>query len=297
MIQFCSLLFYGQLIFVFFVDTFKVSHNQKNCHSDHPTNIPTMKKLKKRKKIGLALGGGVVLGAAHIGVLKAIEEFDIKISYLAGTSIGALIAALHAFGKTWEDIKTMALELDWFDISSLSISKYGLLSNKNIGEIIIKYLGEVTFEDANIPLAIVTTDIASGDKVILREGNIAKSVMASTCIPGVFHPIDIQGKLLVDGAIVENVPTTTVREMGAEIVVGVDLNAKNRSKKPENIVELLINAFDFTLMNASKLQTEDADILITPDLSSFNLIDRSQIPDLIEKGYNDAKAVLTKIVR
>jgi NTE family protein len=96
-----------------------------------------MNKLKKRKKIGLALDGGVVLGAAHIGVLKAIEEFDIKISYLAGTSIGAFIAALHAFGKTWEDIKTMALELDWLDMSSLSISKYVLLSNKNICEVII----------------------------------------------------------------------------------------------------------------------------------------------------------------
>jgi NTE family protein len=256
-----------------------------------------MKKLKKKKKIGLALGGGVVLGAAHIGVLKAIEEFDIKISYLAGTSIGAFIAALHAFGKTWEDIKTMALELDWFDMSSLSISKYGLLSNKNIGEIIIENLGDVTFEDASIPLAIIATDITGGDKVVLTEGNVAKSVMASTCIPGVFHPIDIQGKLLVDGAIVENVPTTSVREMGAEIVVGVDLNVKNRSKKPENIVEVLINAFDFTLMNASKLQTEGADILITPDLSAFNPIDLSQVPDLIEKGYEDTKVLFKKIVR
>jgi NTE family protein len=285
------------LIFIFFVDTFKVSHNPKNCHSNRPQKIPTMKKLKKKKKIGLALGGGVVLGAAHIGVLKAVEEFDIKISYLAGTSIGALIAALHAFGKTWEDIKTMALELDWFDMSSLSISKYGLLSNKNIGAIIIENLGDITFEDANIPLAIIATDITSGDKVVLTEGNIAKSVMASTCIPGVFHPIDIQGKLLVDGAIVENVPTASIREMGAEIIVGVDLNVKNRCKKPENIVEVLINAFDFTLMNASKLQTEDADILITPDLSAFNPIDLSQVPDLIEKGYEDTKVLFKKIVR
>jgi len=256
-----------------------------------------VKKLKRKKKIGLALGGGVVLGAAHIGVLKAVEEFDIKISYLAGTSIGALIAALYAFGKSWEDIKAIALELDWFELSSLSISKYGLLSNKKIGKLITDNIGDVKFQDAKIPLAIITTDIASGKKVVITEGSVAEGVMASTCVPGVFQPVEVNDKLLVDGAIVENVPTNTLHEMGAEIVVGVDLNTKHNIKRPENIIDVLLNTFDYTLMNASKLQTEDADILITPDLSSFNLIDLEQIPDLIDKGYEDAKELFVKIVR
>jgi NTE family protein len=256
-----------------------------------------MKKLKRRKKIGLALGGGVVLGAAHIGVLRAIEEFEIKISYLTGTSIGALIAAFYAFGKNWEEIKTIALELEWLDISSISISKYGLLSNKKIGALISKHLGDVRIEDADIPLALITTDIATGEKVVLSEGSVAEGVMASTCVPGVFMPVELNDKLLVDGAIVENVPTASLQSMGAEIIVGVDLNSKQNIKRPENIIDVLLNAFDYTLMNASKLQSEGADILITPDLSAFNLIDLEQIPELIERGYEDTSRLFKKIVR
>lgn len=274
------------------------THNIKNRSSQkYQEYISYMKKLKKKKNVGLALGGGVVLGAAHIGVLKAIDEFNIKISHIAGTSIGALIAALYAFGKSWENIKSIALELGWFDISGLSLSKYGLLSNKNVGKIITDTLGDVKFEDSNIPLAAIATDISTGNKVVLTKGRVADGVMASTCIPGVFLPVEINGELLVDGGIIENIPTATVAKMGAKVIVGVDLNSKNSHKKPENIVEILINAFDYTLMNASRLQTKDADFLITPDLSSFNLIDIDQVPDLIEKGYEDTKALFAEIVR
>jgi NTE family protein len=161
-----------------------------------------MKKLKKKKNIGLALGGGVVLGAAHIGVLKAIDEFNIKISHIGGTSIGALIAALYAFGISWKDIKSIALELGWFDITGLSLSKYGLLSNKDIGKIITDTLGDVKFEDSNIPLAAIATDISTGNNVVLTKGRVAVGIMASTCIPGVFLPVEINGELLVDGGIV-----------------------------------------------------------------------------------------------
>jgi NTE family protein len=256
-----------------------------------------MKKLRRKKKIGLALGGGVVLGAAHIGVLRAIEEFEIKISYLTGTSIGALIAAFYAFGKSWEEIKTIALELEWLDISTISISKYGLLSNKKIGSLISEHLGDVRIEDADIPLALITTDIATGEKVVLSEGSVAEGVMASTCVPGVFMPVELNDMLLVDGAIVENVPTASLQSMGAEIIVGVDLNSKQNIKRPENIIDVLLNAFDYTLMNASKLQSEGADILITPDLSAFNLIDLEQIPALIDKGYEDTRELFKEIVR
>jgi len=255
-----------------------------------------MKKLRKNKKIGLALGGGAVLGAAHVGVLRVLEEFNISVSYLAGTSIGAFVSALYAFNKNWKEIEKIAMHLNWLDVSRLSLSQYGLLSNKKLGELVTEIIGDVDFDQANIPVAMIATDISNGKKIVLKEGNVATSVMASTCIPGVFVPVEIKDKLLVDGAIVENVPITPLREMGADFIIGVDLIANHSHKKPKNIVEVLINSFDFIIMTASKLQSEEADILIKPDLSSFNIVETDQTADLIEKGYLEAKSILKKIV-
>ncbi len=254
-----------------------------------------MKKLRKIKKIGLALGGGAVLGAAHIGVLRALEEFNISVSYIAGTSIGAFISAFYAFSKNWREIEKITIDLNWLDVSGLSLSQYGLLSNKKLGELVIETIGDVNFDKANIPVAMVAANISNGEKVVLKEGNVAQAVMASSCIPGVFIPVEINKTLLVDGGIIENVPITPLKNMGADFIIGVDLNAEHSYKKPENVIEVLLNAFDFTLINATKLQTEKADVLITPDLSSFNLIDTNQVADLIEKGYLEAKKVFKKI--
>ena len=247
------------------------------------------------KNTGLALGGGAVLGAAHVGVLEAIDDFDIEINYIAGTSIGSLVAAFFAFGKDWKEIKKIAAELKWLSITEISLSRYGLLSNEKLGKLIIEHIGNKNFEDSDIPLAMVATDITSGEKVILDKGSVADAVMASTCIPGIFIPVEINGKMLVDGGIVENVPIKTTREMGAEYVIGVDLNAKHRYEKPDNILDVIINSFNFLMQQSAKLQAEDADILIKPDLGSFNMTDTDQVDELIKKGYKDSKKVLKKI--
>ncbi|WP_352396961.1 patatin-like phospholipase family protein, partial [Aminobacterium colombiense] len=143
-----------------------------------------MRIFRRKKKIGLALGGGAVLGAAHIGVLKAIEEFNLPISYIAGTSIGAIISAFYAFGKNWEEMAILLKGLNWLDISRISLSQFGLLSNKKLGKLITDNLGDVSFDEACIPLAMIATDITSGEKVVLKSGNVAAAVMASSCIPG-----------------------------------------------------------------------------------------------------------------
>ncbi|MFO7841872.1 MAG: patatin-like phospholipase family protein [Fidelibacterota bacterium] len=253
-----------------------------------------MKKIKKNKKIGLALGGGAVLGAAHIGVLKAIEEFDISIHCIAGTSIGAFVSAFYANGKGWEEIRDIALDLKWLDLSGLSISKLGLLSNDKMGKLVEKHLGKSNIEDANIPLAMIATNIASGEKIVLQKGSTAEAVMASTCIPGIFSPEEINGNMLVDGGIVENVPVSPLKEMGADIIIAVDLNSGHKEKKPENIVEILLRTFDFLIKTSTDLQRGKSQILIAPDLSDFNLVDIGQAPDLIEKGYSQAVSVFKK---
>ncbi len=244
------------------------------------------------KTIALALGGGAVLGAAHVGVLRALTELDITVSMISGTSIGAFIASLYAFGKSWQEIRAIVFDLDWLDMTSLALSQYGLLSNRKIAGIVGALLGDKNIEDAPIPLSIVATDIGTGKKVILAKGDVALAVMASSCIPGLFKPVEWAGSLLVDGVLMENVPVSPLVESGAVSIVCVDLLARRVFKKPEHIIDLLLNAFYSTISNMTALQIDVADLSILPDLSNFSLIDTAQIPDIMEAGYRAALPAL-----
>lgn len=241
----------------------------------------------KDKKIGLALGGGAVLGAAHIGVLKAMHEHGIEINAISGTSIGALIGALYAFGKSPDEIEEIALGINWKKLSSFSLSRFGVLSNEKIGDIISEHFGDVHFSDAKMALNMVATDITTGEKVILGEGSVKEAVMASCCLPGLFIPVEIDGRLLVDGGLVENVPCRTLKEHDIDYTIAVDLNAKHSFKKPEGIVGVLLNTFDFIFNASTSLQLQESDFVIRPDLSRFNAINTSQIEALIESGYHE----------
>lgn len=250
------------------------------------------KNTLKNKKIGLALGGGAVFGAVHVGVLKALEEHDVKISAISGTSAGAIAAALYAFGKSAKEIESIILNINWSDMSSLKVSRYALLSNKHIGDFIKKHIGDKKFEDSDIPLAVIATDISSGEKVILDRGSVADAVVASTCVPGIFIPTEIDGRLLVDGGIVENVPVTPLKDKDMDIIIGVDLIPESSYKKPDNFIEVLYNSFNFLVKLNKKIQEKDVDILIKPDLSKFNALDMSDIEELIKKGYDETKTIL-----
>ncbi|MEI7787209.1 MAG: patatin-like phospholipase family protein [Chlorobiaceae bacterium] len=244
------------------------------------------------KKTGLAFGGGAVLGAAHVGVIRALSELHISVSMVSGTSIGAFIAALYAFGKSWQEIRDIAFDLDWLDLSGLVLSQYGLLSNKKFGGIVTELLGHKNIEDASIPLSMVATNIGTGKKVVFTEGDVAQAVMASSCIPGIFRPVDYLGSLLVDGMLMENVPVSPLIERGAESVICVDLLAHHAFKKPDNIIGLLLNAFYSTITNTTAIQISSVDLCISPNLSQFNLIDFDQVPDILDAGYRAALPVL-----
>lgn len=254
-----------------------------------------MIEIPSDKKIGLALGGGAVLGAAHIGVLKALEELNINVSYLTGTSIGALIGSIYAFHGDYSAAKDVVIDLTWRDISSLSLSKFGLFSNQKMHDFVQETIGDVTFEESDIPMAFVATNITTGKKVVLNQGKVAEAVMASSCIPGVFHPVEINDTLLVDGGIVENVPISPLQEMGADYIIAIDLNTNHTYQQPKNLIDVLLNTFHFTLSNATKLQIENADVLIQPDLSDFSRVDVKHAEDLIKAGYNETLKAFGKL--
>lgn len=241
------------------------------------------------RKVGLALGGGAVLGAAHIGVLRALEEREVRIHALSGTSIGALVASLYAFGLPVDTIAGIAREMDWLNISRLSLSRFGLLSNEPIGAVLRQYIGkDAQVQEARIPLAIIATDVGNGERIVFRSGSLATAVMASTCIPGIFVPIEWEGRMLVDGGIVDNVPVSVLRQMDTWTRIGVDLNANRRYERPENLFDVIANAIDIAIDHSARIQAEDADLIIAPDLTGHSRTDPSQIDALIEAGYQAA---------
>ena len=248
----------------------------------------------ENRKLGLALGGGATLGAAHIGVLKALDEMSIDIHCIAGTSIGAYIGALYAFGIAPADIEEEISGLDWLDMSGFSLAKlkFGLLTNEKLGDSVEKMLGDVQIKDSRIPLAIVATDIAIGKKAVLEQCPVSQAVMASSCLPGIFSPIDIDDQMLVDGGLVENVPISALQDLGADFTVGVDLSANRSYRKPEDLIDVLINSMDIAIDNATRLQTSDADLVIAPKLHAYSRTDPKQISELVDEGYKACRSAL-----
>lgn len=246
--------------------------------------------------VGVALGGGGARGIAHIGVLKALEESNIEISYISGTSIGALVASYYAFGKDINDIKAIGKSLSFTSVIGFSLHKKGLFSTKSIENMILKDLGNVNIEDAHIPLAICTTDIATGKQVILRQGNLAKAVCASTAIPGVFIPISLENYTLVDGGISENVPISLLDKMGAGITLGINLNGSQSYAAPDDMITIMGNAIDIAIDLRTRDQLRKADFVISLNLEKYSRLDNSkQFDEIYNEGYLHTKQQINKL--
>jgi NTE family protein len=248
-----------------------------------------------RPRFGLALSGGGTRGYAHIGVLQALENNGIRPDLLSGTSIGAFVAALYAFGVPLTYILEIARGMAPLHVSKLQLSRLGLFSNEELGRLIQSRIGRARIEDAPIPLAIIAVDIENGVKVVLRQGEVAPAVMASNAVPGIYRPITIDGRMLVDGGIAEDVPVSPLRPMGADIVVAVNLSAERRYSKPDNIIDVIFNAFDVAIDLDTKVQVKTADVLIQPQLADFPRMDVSKIDELVAEGYRSTEAAVGKI--
>lgn len=239
-------------------------------------------------EVGLALGGGAALGAAHVGVLRALEEHNIEPGFIAGTSIGAMVGALYAFGMPVDEIEKIALELDWLDVSGIKLSKMGLLSNDELGDLLEKELGDVTFDQAAVDLAVVATDISNGEKVIIKDGKVSDAVKASACIPVIFEPVKFDGRLLVDGGLLESVPVTAAGELGAKRIIAVDLKAYRQYRKPDDIIDVLNNTLEIALTHLANVPMENVEMLIQPKLGTYSRMDTNHSKEMIELGYEAA---------
>ncbi len=254
-----------------------------------------MNTLPVKQKLGLALSGGATRGLAHIGVLQAFEESGLRPDYLSGTSIGAFAAALYAFGVPVPEIRRIGQGMTPVRVSTLKLSRFALFSNEELGKLVLSAIGKARIEDAPIPLAIIATDISSGEKVVLRKGEVAPAVMASSAVAGIYLPIRVDGKMLMDGGIIEDVPVSPLRPMGAGVVVAVNLSAERKYRVPEDIIDVLLNAFDIAIDENTKEQVKNADLVIEPRLSLFRRMDVKQIDELIAEGRRAALEAIPRI--
>ena len=246
--------------------------------------------------IGLALGGGAAKGVAHIGVLKALEDANIEVDYIAGTSVGAMIAALYAFKVDVETIGSLARRLTMSKVTSFKLNKTGFFSTESLRELMLEYVGDVAIEDAAIPLSIVATDINSGEEIILTSGSVVDAVCASAAIPGIYIPIEINGRTLVDGGLVQNVPIEALQTAGAGVTIASHLNSVSHYQEISHVLDVMRNAFEIAVSQHTQDQLKEADLLISMDLSDFSLRDNTERYDeLFNIGHQAATVQLTKL--
>lgn len=246
--------------------------------------------------IGLALGGGAAKGVAHIGVLKALEDANIEVDYIAGTSVGAMIAALYAFKVDVETIGSLARRLTMSKVTSFKLNKTGFFSTESLRELMLEYVGDVAIEDAAIPLSIVATDINSGEEIILTSVSVVDAVCASAAIPGIYIPVEINGRTLVDGGLVQNVPIEALQTAGAGVTIASHLNSVSHYQEISHVLDVMRNAFEIAVSQHTQDQLKEADLLISMDLSDFSLRDNTERYDeLFNIGHQAATVQLTKL--
>jgi NTE family protein len=249
-----------------------------------------------RRKLGIALSGGATRGLAHVGVLEALEENGVRPDFISGTSIGAFGAALYAFGVPIEEIRATVMGLSVVKVSKLKLTRFGLFSHEDLGRVVRSKIGRAGIEEATIPLAIVAADVGTGEKVVLRQGETALAVMASSALPGIYQPVVIGGRVLVDGGIVENVPVSPLRPMGADVVAAVNLSAERRYRDPEDIIDVLFNSFDIAIDENTKEQIKRADIPIEPRLPYYKHVETSKYDEFFTAGRQAATEAIPKIL-
>jgi NTE family protein len=243
----------------------------------------------ERPRIGLALSGGAARGIAHVGVLRALEENQIPIDAIAGASAGALVGGCYAAGLSIEDLETMARGFRWRHTARFAFSRLGLQSNAGLEKFLRDRLPVSRFEDLKIPFAAMVTDLRAGKLIVFRDrGDLPFAIRASTCIPAVYVPVrDRDGRLLIDGGIVANLPIGQARELGADIVIAVDVNADGVRffETPRTALGVLAYTFSAVERIVSDQQRDTADVLIVPKLGHIRWDQTRRADELIERGY------------
>lgn len=248
--------------------------------------VPQFPAAKKIPKLGLALGGGAARGFAHIGVIQVLEENGIKPDLVVGTSAGSLVAAFYASGKTGAQLQWLADTMDESQLTDWTIPfmSRGMLRGEALGRYVNSQLNGAKIEDLKMPLGIVATDLQTGDSILFRRGDIATAVRASSAVPSVFEPVRIGNKDYVDGGLVSPVPVRSARQMGADIVIAVDISSRPEDAKTSDMLKVLLQTFSIMGKSISQLEMSQAEVVVRPALPDVGSAEFTARQKSIEAG-------------
>jgi NTE family protein len=256
--------------------------------SAHPEN-------GMRPKVGLALGGGFARGIAHLGVLRVFEENEIPIDFIAGTSVGALIAAAYASGASLDFMESQGTGTTFHDFGRWTLSRYGMASNNRLEGLLHRFTNAEYFHQTKIPLSIVATDLVTGKSVHFTDGELGPALRASCAYPGLFLPVEYRGHFLADGFLTQAAPAEAVRELGAELVISVYLDPGLLDERPRNTIEIISRSFSIIQTYLVQPWRTQTDILIQPDVNNVLWYEFVKTPQLVAAGRAATEAALPRI--
>ena len=258
---------------------------------------PVVETPQRPPRLGLALGGGAARGFAHVGVIQVLEAHGIRPDVVAGTSAGSLVAALYASGKGAAELERVAMAMDEATLTdwTMPLASRGLMRGEALARYVRQAVGGKLIEQMPLPLGILATDLGNGSGVLFRRGDTAQAVRASSAVPGVFNPVAIAGRDYVDGGLVAPVPVRQAREMGAEVVLAVDISADPQDIAANGLLSLLPKTTAIMGQSINRLELARADVVVRPSLAGVGSADFTARQRSIDAGKAAMLAALPKL--
>jgi NTE family protein len=253
--------------------------------------------VASKVKVGIALGGGFARGIAHIGVLQALTAHQIPIDLIAGTSAGSLVGAMYCAGLDPWLLERSVEQMNWRALVRLKLRRDGLLDSQGLERFILGSVGDLQFQDLQIPFCATATDLSTGEEVLLTSGRVATAVRASSAFPGIFLPVRLGEQVLVDGGLIHPVPASVCRRMGADFVIAVELGKPRSERKPppRNLLHIMLYSLALVQRPQIALSLAEADIPIQPDCGDFSVIELDRVSDLIRVGREATEEAMSAI--
>ncbi len=246
--------------------------------------------------IGLALGGGFARGFAHLGVLQVLEENQVPISCITGTSVGSILGAAYASGVPLARIAAVCRGIRFRDFGRWRLSRLGLASNDRMNDLVRRCFNALTFEELLIPTAVVATDLGTGEPVVITQGDLAEAIRASCAFPGLFEPVQVQGRCLADGGLVAPVPTRAAVDMGARLVIGVSVGFNNwNGATPTNLFQVVTRAVAATQKHQTEAWESLADIMLEPEVQQVDWDEFERADEAIAAGAAAMRSALPRL--